>query len=348
MYEIRQLLRQAVSAGASDIFLTVGIPPTLKKDSRFFPAGEEKLGVEECRRLIGGLPDSDEAREQFIRQKSGDFSLSLPGVGRFRVSAFFQRGSMAATIRVVRMQLPDPAALGIPRAVLDAHLCRSGLVLVTGPSGSGKSTTLACILNLINETREGHILTIEDPIEYLHPHKRCIVNQREVHTDCASYADALRTSLRQAPDVILIGEIRDLETISAAMTAAETGHFVLSTLHTRGAANSVDRIVDVFPPAQQQQIRIQLAAVLQMVISQQLVTTVDGRLTGAFEIMRVNRAIRSLIREGKTHQIQMMIQAGGTEGMQTMNDCLEQMHRAGTISSDVMQDARYESDTAAR
>lgn len=346
MYEIQTLLRQAVSAGASDIFLTVGMPPTFKEDNRFFPAGDEKLGVEDCHRLIGSLFDNEDTLAQFMRRKSSDFSLAVSKVGRFRVSAFFQRGSMAATIRVVRMQLPDPVALGIPQGVLDAYRCRSGLVLVTGPSGSGKSTTLACILNLINENREGHILTVEDPIEYLHPHKHCIVNQREVHTDCASYADALRTSLRQAPDVIFIGEMRDLETISAAMTAAETGHFVLSTLHTRGAANSVDRIVDVFPPAQQQQIRVQLAAVLQMVVSQQLVPTADGRLTGAFEIMRVNRAIRNLIREGKTHQIQMMIQAGSAEGMQTMNACLEAMCRRGVITQETMGAARYESETA--
>lgn len=348
MYEMEPLLRQAVNAGASDIFLTVGTPPIFKEDNRFFPAGPEKLGVEDSRRLVGGLFETDAAREQFLRRKSSDFSLALSGVGRFRVSAFFQRGSMAATVRVVRMQLPDPEALGISRAVLDAYRCRSGMVLITGPSGSGKSTTLACILNLINENRQGHILTIEDPIEYLHPHKKCIVNQREVHTDCASYADALRTSLRQAPDVIFIGEMRDLETISAAMTAAETGHFVLSTLHTRGAANSVDRIVDVFPPEQQQQIRVELAAVLQMVVSQQLVSTADGRLTGAFEIMRVNRAIRNLIREGKTHQIQMMIQSGAAEGMQTMNACLGRMCREGIISADVMQNALYESETAAR
>lgn len=344
MYNINDLLTQAARRDASDIFITAGLPPIMKVDNRMIRLGEDKLSGEESRRLVMKLfPDEGEA-DAFLTRKSWDFSYSIPGVGRFRVSAFFQRGSVAATLRIVRFRLPDPKELGIPDAVLDAYRYKNGLVLVTGPSGSGKSTTIASIINLINENREGHILTIEDPIEYLHPHKKCIVNQREVNMDCLSYADALRVSLRQAPDVIFIGEMRDLETISAAVTAAETGHFVLSTLHTRGAANSVDRIVDVFPPNQQQQIRLQLASVLKLVVSQQLVETRNGALTGAFEIMKVNNAIRNLIREGRTHQINMMIQTGQNEGMQTMNACLKNMYVRGVIDENTMAEASYGSE----
>lgn len=347
MYEINELLTTASLDDASDIFITVGMPPIEKVENKMIPLGQTNVSSEDSRMLISRLFPSEEKFSAFLRLKSCDFSYSIAGVGRFRVSAFFQRGSIAATIRIVRFRLPDPVKLGIPQRVLDAYRYKSGLVLVTGPSGSGKSTTLASILNLINENRHGHILTIEDPIEYLHPHKNCIVNQREVHMDCASYAEALRVSLRQAPDVIFIGEMRDLETISAAVTAAETGHFVLSTLHTRGAADSVDRIIDVFPPNQQQQIRIQLASVLRLVVSQQLVPTVNGELTGAFEIMVVNNAIRTLIREGRTHQINMMIQTGAREGMQTMNACLKEMCGRGIIDKSVLRDAGYDGESPA-
>ena len=341
MYMIHDLLKCAAEQNASDLFITVGVPPAIKIDNRIVPLGDEKVTSEDSKMLIFGLFPDDGKFNDFCRSKSCDFSYSLKGVARFRVSAFFQRGSIAATIRIVHFRLPDPQQLGIPRAVLDAYQYQSGLVLVTGPSGSGKSTTLASVINLINENREGHILTIEDPIEYLHPHKKCIVNQREIGMDCRSYAEALRVSLRQAPDVIFIGEMRDLETISAAVTAAETGHFVLSTLHTRGAASSVDRIIDVFPPEQQQQIRVQLASVLKLVVYQQLVPTVSGGLTGAFEIMLVNDAIRNLIREGRTHQINMMIQTGRSEGMQTMGMCLKDLYEKGIISRAFLQDAGY-------
>lgn len=341
MYEINDLLTKAVENNASDIFLTVGVPPIMKVENHMIPIGEAKISTEDSKKLVFSLFQSEEGIALFMRKKSCDFSYSIGGVGRFRVSAFFQRGSVAATIRVVQFRLPDPKVLGVPDSVLNAYKYKSGLVLVTGPSGSGKSTTIASVINLINENRQGHILTVEDPIEYLHPHKKCIVNQREVNMDCVSYADALRVSLRQAPDVIFIGEMRDLETISAAVTAAETGHFVLSTLHTKGAANSVDRIVDVFPPAQQQQIRLQLSSVLKMVVSQQLVMNKSGGLTGAFEIMLVNNAIRNLIREGRTHQINMMIQTGQGEGMQTMNTCLKNMYANGIIDENTMIEASY-------
>lgn len=344
MYEINDLLSKAAQQKASDIFITVGIPPMIKEDNNLQAFGDEKITTDESRKLVSHLFPTAEKFEEFLRVKSADFSYSIPGVGRFRVSAFFQRGSVAATIRVVQFTLPNPDELGIPSIVLESYKYRSGLVLITGPSGSGKSTTLATIINLINENRRGHILTIEDPIEYLHPHKNCIVNQREISMDCTSYSDALRVSLREAPDVIFIGEMRDLETISAAITAAETGHFVLSTLHTKGAANCVDRIVDVFPPNQQQQIRIQLASVLKLVVSQQLVNTTNGKLAAAFEIMVVNNAIQNIIREGRTHQINMMIQTGQSEGMQTMNTCLKDMYAKGLITKDVMADASYNND----
>ena len=347
MYKINELLARAARQNASDIFITVGIPPMMKKDNVIGPLGEEKLTMEESRRLVSELFATPEKFDGFLSEKSADFSYSISGVGRFRISAFFQRGSIAATIRIVKFILPDAKALGIPQIVLDSYKYRSGLVLVTGPSGSGKSTTLATIINLINENRQGHILTIEDPIEFLHPHKKCIVNQREINMDCKSYADALRVSLRQAPDVIFIGEMRDLETISAAITAAETGHFVLSTLHTKGAANSIDRIVDVFPPGQQQQIRIQLASVLKLVVSQQLVSNTAGGLTAAFEIMVMNSAIQNMIREGRTYQINMMIQTGQSEGMQTMNSSLKKMCEQGVISKEMMEEAFFSNEPQA-
>lgn len=341
MYDINELLTLATQQNASDIFITVGVPPIMKIDNRIEKMGEERITSESVRSIVSPMFASKEKFAEFLINKSADFSYSIKGVGRFRVSAFFQRGSVSVTVRIVRFKLPDPVKLGIPQAVLDAYKYKSGLVLITGPSGSGKSTTLASIINLINENRQGHILTIEDPIEYLHPHKNCIVNQREVNMDCSSYADALRVSLRQAPDVIFIGEMRDLDTISAAITAAETGHFVLSTLHTKGAANSIDRMVDVFDPAQQQQIRLQLSSVLKLVVSQQLVATVGGGLVAAFEIMIVNNAIRNLIREGKTHQINMMLQNGQNEGMLTMNASLKSLYLNGIIDENTLAESRF-------
>jgi twitching motility protein PilT len=346
MYEINEIIKEAVDSGASDIFLTVGVPPIMKIGNKMHSLGENKLAVDDTRALISSMFTSDEKYSSFLQHKSIDFSYSLKSIGRFRVSAFFQRGSMAATIRVVRFVLPNSEELHIPQSVLDVYKLRSGLVLVTGPSGSGKSTTLASIINLINEDRQAHILTIEDPIEFLHNHKKSIVNQREINMDCSSYADALRVSMRQAPDVILIGEMRDLDTISAAITAAETGHFVISTLHTLGAANSIDRMVDVFPTGQQQQIKVQLSSVLKVVVSQQLVTTVDGSLYPAFEIMKVNNAIRNLIRSGNTHQLDMMIQSCQCEGMQTMNACLENMYTNGLISKSSMIAANFNNELA--
>jgi twitching motility protein PilT len=263
-----------------------------------------------------------------------DFSFSLPNVARFRVNTYKQRGTIAAVIRIVAFDLPEPSSLGIPEVVLAQSDRRKGLVLVTGPAGSGKSTTLSCIIDRINHTRNAHIITLEDPIEFLHRHDKSIVSQREINLDTDSYVAALRAALRQAPDVILIGELRDSETIEIAMTAAETGHLVISTLHTVGTANTIDRILDAFPPAQQGQIRVQLAMVLQSVISQQLVRSNDDKIIPVFEIMLVNDAIRNMIRESKIHQIDSVITSSQADGMITMDGSLLALCKQGRITTE--------------
>ena len=321
--DVRETLRQAVEMGASDIFIIAGLPLTYKVDgrqrrmeARLMPADTAAV-ISDIYALCG------RSRSRIEREDmDDDFSFSIPDLGRFRANVLHQRGSLAAVIRVIRFGLPEPEKLNIPPEVLASARLMKGLVLVTGSAGSGKSTTLACLINAINQTREGHIITMEDPIEYIHRHDRCIVTQREISTDSPSYVSALRSALRESPDVILLGEMRDAETIKAAVTAAETGHLVISTLHTIGAANTVDRIIDVFPAGQQAQVRMQLSMVLQAVISQQLVPTLDGKQTPAFEIMYTNPAIKNLIREAKTHQIDSAIQAGAAQGMCTMDASL--------------------------
>jgi len=272
--------------------------------------------------------------DPFIQSGDDDFSFSISGLGRFRCNAYKQRGSMAAVLRVVSFTLPDAAELHIPPAVTGLYKTRKGLVLITGSAGSGKSTTLACIIDRINRNFHDHIITIEDPIEFLHTHHDSIVSQREIAHDTVGYVEALRAALRQSPDVILLGEMRDFETIQTAITAAETGQLVLSTLHTIGAAKTIDRVIDVFPPNQQQQIRIQLSMVLQAVVSQQLVPATDGALRPAFEVMVVNSAIRNLIREGKTHQLDNVIFSGGSEGMISMDSDLFRLYSEGVISKE--------------
>ena len=277
--------------------------------------------------LAGGRSE-----ERVLNEGDDDFSFAIPGVSRFRASVFRQRGSLAGIIRVVRFELPDAGQLHLPDSIIGVSRLTKGMVLVTGPAGSGKSTTLACIIDEINSTRNAHVITLEDPIEYLHRHKQSVVTQREIVTDTDSYVTGLRASLRQAPDVILLGEMRDYETISIAMTAAETGHLILSTLHTVGAANTIDRVIDAFPPNQQQQIRTQLAMVLDAVISQQLIPTVDGGVQPAFEIMFLNNAIRNMIRESKIHQIDGIIATSQEEGMISMDNSLIKLYRDGVIS----------------
>ena len=269
--------------------------------------------------------------DDFDRTGDDDFSFAIPGVSRFRVSTFKQRGSYSAVIRVISFTLPHPSELGIPDAVMELADARSGMILVTGPAGSGKSTTLACLIDKINHEREAHIITLEDPLEFLHRHEKSIVSQREINTDTENYLTALRAALRQSPDVILLGEMRDYETINTAVTAAETGHLIFSSLHTIGATNTIDRIIDVFPASQQHQISIQLASVLQAVVSQKLVPSVSGEMVPAFEIMVLTPAIRNLIREGKVHQIDGIIYTSAAENMIAMDSSILDLYKKGII-----------------
>ena len=278
---------------------------------------------------------NEKQQQRFEENGECDMSFAIAGQGRYRVNIYKQRGSIAMAFRLVDTKVPSAESLGVPQSVVDLYQKKRGLVLVTGPTGSGKSTTLASLIDKINYNREAHVITLEDPIEYLHSHNRSIVNQREIGLDSLSYAHALRAALREDPDVILVGEMRDFETISVAITAAETGHLVLSTLHTIGAASTVDRVIDVFPPHQQQQIRVQLANVLEAVISQQLIPTADGHgRVAAFEVLHTNPAVRNLIREGKTHQLTSVMQTNRKAGMITMDDALLQLYAQHSISKD--------------
>lgn len=331
-YTIKDLLGTAIEKGASDLHITVGVPPLMKVRGEFEHIGDRNLGPDDTRALVRELFEDEESFNQFLSVGDKDFSLSISRLGRFRVNTFIQRGSLAAAIRVVFTELPDPKELLIPDAVLRMHQLNKGLVLVTGPTGSGKSTTLACIIDLINSTRKCHILTLEEPIEFLHRHKMSVVNQREIGEDTQSYARALRAALRESPDVILVGEMRDLETISIALTAAETGHLVLSTLHTLGAAKTIDRIIDVFPPNQQHQVRVQLSTVLKAVISQQLIPSEKKGQVAAFEIMIMNNAIQNLIRENKTYQIDPVIHSSRNLGMQSMDMSISELYKQGYIT----------------
>ena len=339
MDELFVILQQAVTLGASDVFVVAGAPLTYKVNGHQQRCGDmlrpaDTAGfVQALYRQAGREPDLHLTGYAV----DDDFSLTVPNLGRFRANVLRQRGSLAAVLRVIRFGLPDPEALHIPAQVMEYARRRKGLVLVTGAAGSGKSTTLACLVNAINHAREGHIITMEDPIEFIHRHDRCLVTQREVGTDTGSYVQALRGALRESPDVILLGEMRDDETMEVAMQAAETGQLLFSTLHTTGAANSVDRIVDAFPASRQGQVRVQLSMVLQGVISQQMVPTVDGGQTVAFEVMDATPAIKTLIREGRTHQIDTAIQSGTAQGMMTMDDSLLALYRAGTITRETAE-----------
>jgi twitching motility protein PilT len=333
---IDEILRDAVESGVTDVFIIAGSPVAYKKKGRIKPQNEETVMPGAAELLIRNLYDIAERDvARLVSAGDDDFAFSIPGVSRFRASTYKQRGSLAAVIRVISFGIPDFSELGIPERVIRSADKASGLILVTGPAGSGKSTTLACMIDHINDTRGGHIITLEDPIEYLHRNKKCLISQREVALDTQSYVRALRACLRQAPDVILVGEMRDFETIQTVMTAAETGHLVISTLHTVGAADTVDRIIDVFPPAQQQQVRIQLSMLLQCVISQQLIPTVDGGLAPAFEIMYTNTAIRTLIRESKIHQIDSAIASGASDGMVSMDASLLALRGSGAITGEL-------------
>ena len=327
---VMELLTSAVEKDAADIFLIPGMPFSYKIGGRIIYQGDDRIMPDEMNEIYELA--KNRSMEKVQSHGDDDFSFAIPGVSRFRASVFRQRGSLAGIIRVVRFELPDAGQLHLPKSIIDVSRLTKGMVLVTGPAGSGKSTTLACIIDEINRTRNAHVITLEDPIEYLHRHKMSVVTQREIVTDTDSYVSGLRASLRQAPDVILLGEMRDYETISIAMTAAETGHLILSTLHTVGAANTIDRVIDAFPPNQQQQIRTQLAMVLDAVISQQLIPTLDGGVQPAFEIMFLNNAIRNMIRESKIHQIDGIIATSQEEGMVSMDNSLIRLYRDGVIS----------------
>jgi twitching motility protein PilT len=332
---IDEILKAAVDSGVTDVFVIAGSPVAYKNKGAITPRDGDMIMPEAAEVLIRNLYDiAGRDISRLMSAGDDDFAFSIAGVSRFRASTYKQRGSLAAVIRVISFGIPDYAALGIPERVIKSADKASGLVLVTGPAGSGKSTTLACMIDHINERRGGHIITLEDPIEYLHRNKKCIISQREVALDTVSYVSALRACLRQAPDVILVGEMRDFETIQTVMTAAETGHLVISTLHTVGAADTVDRIIDVFPPSQQQQVRIQLSMLLQAVISQQLIPTLSGQQKPAFEIMYMNTAIRTLIRESKIHQIDSAIASGASDGMVSMDASLLALRTAGDITNE--------------
>ncbi len=335
MESVLTYLKRAVEDNASDLFVVAGKAVSMKREGELIAIRDGRLMPDDAESLVRELYGmAHRSIDRCMSTGDDDFSLSVANLARFRINTYRQRGSLSAVIRVVSFGVPNWREMKIPDEVMKIANLTRGMVLVTGPAGGGKSTTLACIVDAVNHSRAAHIITIEDPIEYLHRNDKSIISQRELAMDTASYVTALRASLRQAPDVILLGEMRDLDTIQTAMTAAETGHLVISTLHTVGAVNTIDRIIDVFPPAQQQQIRIQLAQVLKTVISQQLLPTVDGQMVPAFEIMHLNTAVRSMVRDSRIHQIDSTIQTASAEGMISMDESILRLHRAGRISTE--------------
>ena len=334
MYNLDEILRMSVEEKASDIHFTAGCPPYYRIDGVLTPFKGDKLLPTDLEALLLPILDNRH-RNELETNGQTDLAYAIPGVGRFRVNVYKQRGTLASAMRCLPFSIPDADSLGIPAEVQALTAKKRGLVLVTGPTGSGKSTTLASLVDIMNRKYPYHIITLEDPIEYLHRHQCSVVNQREIGSDSNDYAQALRAALREDPDVILVGEMRDLETISTALTAAETGHLVLSTLHTIGADKTIDRIIDVFPPNQQQQVRVQLASVLECIISQQLIRREDGRgRVAALEVLFANTAIRNMIRENKTYQIISAMQTGKRQGMQTMDDAIYELFLRGDISAD--------------
>ena len=329
---IEILLQEVINQRASDLHLQVGLPPILRVDGSLAPINNTPvLSIEAVEKLIFSILDQDQ-QQILMKDKEFDFSFAFGDLGRFRVNAFHERGNLAAALRLIPNEIPTIAELGLPRVIEKFADFPRGLVLVTGPTGSGKWTTLAALVDKINDEKAHHIITIEDPIEFTHKSKRSVVVQREVHYDTYSFNAALRSALREDPDVVLIGEMRDLETISAAITIAETGHLVFATLHTNSAAQSIDRMVNVFPPHQQPQIKIQLANILQAICAQRLVPAIGGGRLAAAEVLLANSAVRNIIREGKTHQLDSVIQTGAAEGMQSMDRTLVQMVQGGQIT----------------
>jgi twitching motility protein PilT len=330
--EINELLEEVIKRGASDLHITVGVPPVLRINGVLQRMDLPKLSSDETREMVYSILTARQ-RETLETNLEFDLSYSVPGSARFRVNAYFQRNSLGAAFRIIPFRIKSVEELKLPLIVKEFARLPRGFVLITGPTGQGKSTTLAAIIDLVNSTREEHIMTVEDPIEFLHLHKKCVVNQREVGADTHSFANALKYVLRQDPDVILVGEMRDLETISTALTAAETGHLVFATLHTQDAPQTIDRIVDVFPTFQQSQVRLQLASTIQAIVTQQLVSTKDRKSRiPATEVMVATSAIRNMIRDARVHQIYSAMQAGGQHRMQTMDASLAALYKAGQIS----------------
>jgi twitching motility protein PilT len=331
---IELLLEEVIKKKASDLHLQVGLPPMLRIDGALTPAsGAPVLTEETVEALIFAILDEDQ-KQILLKDKDFDFSFAFGDLGRFRVNAFHERGNLAAALRLIPNEILSIEQLGLPQIVNKLADYPRGLVLVTGPTGSGKSTSLAAMIHKINLERSAHIITIEDPIEYTHRSRKSVIVQREVHYDTYSFSSALRSALREDPDVVLIGEMRDLETIASAITIAETGHLVLATLHTNSAAQSIDRMIDVFPPHQQPQIRSQLANILQAIVSQRLIPAIGGGRVAAAEILTATSAVRNIIREGKTHQLEAVIQTGAEFGMQSMDRTLVNLVHAGTITYD--------------
>ncbi|MGH2850992.1 MAG: type IV pilus twitching motility protein PilT [Solirubrobacteraceae bacterium] len=336
--EYSEILLEVVRRRASDLHLTAGVPPTLRQRGQLVRLDEyPTLTPEDTREFIYSILTTEQ-RRRLENDLQLDFAYVVPGQARFRVNAYFQRSAVAAAFRLIPSEIVPIDTLGLPTVVHDLSRRPRGLVLVTGPTGSGKTTSLASMIDEINATRDEHIVTIEDPIEFVHGHRRCVINQRELGTDASSFAAALKAALRQDPDVILVGEMRDLETISTALTAAETGHLVFGTLHTQDAPQTIDRVIDVFPPEQQGQIRVQLSVTLQGVVTQQLLPTADGAgRCVACEVLVPTPAVRNLIREGKVHQIPSIIQTGSAHGMQTMDAALATLVRAGRITQELAE-----------
>ncbi|HAG91790.1 MAG TPA: type IV pili twitching motility protein PilT [Bdellovibrionales bacterium] len=325
MITLHQLLKAAVKQNASDLHIVAGSPPVLRVDGRIVRVKTENLTTDMTQRLCYSIL-TDSQKGKFEATKELDFSFGVKGTARFRANLFFQRGAVSGVFRKIPVGIPDLESLQVPPVVRDLSKSPSGLVLITGPTGSGKSTTIAAMIDRINQDRRGHIVTLEDPIEYVHGHKNCIVNQREIGVDSVSYRSALKHILRQDPDIVLMGELRDLDTIESALNVAETGHLVFSTLHTNSAAQSINRIVNVFPAEQQERIRMQLSLTLNAVVSQRLIPGREGGMVAAFEVMIMNSTIRNLIRENKIHQLYGMMQVGQDKtGMVTMNQSLARL-----------------------
>jgi len=334
--DIKELLKKAVEKKAADIFIVAGQPVTIKVFNQLETIDDQRLLPDDTYHMIKDIYALAANRSDAKLREKGDddFSFSVGGLSRFRISTYKQRGSYAAVIRVISFDLPKPIDIGISQDIIELVNIKKGLILVSGPAGTGKSTTQACMIDYINKTQSKHIITLEDPIEHLHSHNRSIVSQREISLDSDSYINALRAALRQAPDIILLGEMRDYETINIALTAAETGHTVISTLHTLGAATTIDRIIDVFPANQQHQVALQLSMTLETVISQQLVPTINGELIPVFEVMTATPAIRNMIRENKVHQIDGIIASSANAKMISMDNSLLKLYKEGTITKE--------------